>query len=114
MLDAIFRKEFPLSFLENVAQQSDSRFWQTKDAWCFEVDLPGVPKDGIEVSASGRHLRILGKRKRGCETYEYREQFILPEAIRTAEGITASSENGVLLVTVPKQASGNILQIPVN
>lgn len=112
MLETLFNRDFPFSVLTDT--RNGSHYWETKDAWYFEVDLPGVPKDKIEVRTSGRYLHITGTRKRGSETYEYRERFLLPETIRTADGITATNENGVLFVTVPKQTRGNVLQIPVN
>jgi HSP20 family molecular chaperone IbpA len=70
-------------------------------------------KDKIEIKASGVHLDVRGERKRKGQAFVYHEKFRLPDTLRSAEGITATTENGVLTVTIPKQASG-VLQIPVN
>jgi HSP20 family molecular chaperone IbpA len=114
MLETLFNRDFPFSVLTDTTRERSSHFWETKDAWCFEVDLPGVPKEHIEVRASGRYLHVTGTRKRREETYQYTERFLLPETIRSAEGITATTEHGVLLVTIPKKANTSVLQIPVN
>lgn len=91
----------------------DATTWETKEAWYIEVDMPGVPKDKIDLKLKGRSLEVRGERKRNGKTAYYEQTFSLPDFIRSAEGITATTDHGVLTIQVPKVAA-NIFQIPVN
>ncbi|KAL3346968.1 hypothetical protein AABB24_025411 [Solanum stoloniferum] len=88
---------------------------ETPQAHCFFVDLPGLSKEDVKVEVdNGRVLKISGKwraeeeeldvkwhrveRKRG----DFCRNFRLPQNIK-ADQLKASMENGVLIVTVPKQ-----------
>lgn len=92
----------------------DATTWETKDAWFIEVDMPGVPKEKIDLKVKGRNLEVRGERKRHDKTsYSFQQTFTLPDFVRSSESITATTENGVLTIQVPKLAA-NIFQIPVN
>jgi HSP20 family protein len=86
----------------------------TKDAWVIEMDMPGVKREQVEVNARGRILEIRGERQKGegCRT-SYRERFRLPDHLRSAEGVSAELNLGVLTVKVPKQ-NPDTLYIPVS
>jgi len=109
VLENLYR-DFPFSTLTDT---NATHIVETKDAWTIEMDMPGVSKEKIEVKASGVYLEVRGERKRRGQSVVYHEKFRLPDTLRSAEGITATTENGVLTVTIPKQVSG-FLQIPVN
>jgi len=78
------------------------------------VDLPGVEKKDIEVTAEDGVLTIRGERRdektvsrEGYTRVErmagrFLRRFTMPEDVQ-AEGITAKHRNGVLEVSIPKQ-----------
>lgn len=97
-----------------------SRMWaprmdvsETDSAYRIEVDLPGVSKDDLEISAGDHRLTIQGERK--AETKAEGESFLrverahgnfyrsipLPDAA-DLEKAEATFRNGTLRVHVPK------------
>ncbi len=88
---------------------------ETKDAFVFEADVPGVKESELEVTVSGNRLTIAGKREAKEETRtdtyyacersygEFSRSFALPEGA-DAGNIKAHTENGVLTVIVKKSA----------
>jgi len=84
---------------------------ETKDAYRLEAEMPGVGKEGLEVSLDGNELTILGRRSPSALTAEYlyreskptdyRRVFELDPAIDTAK-IGARMEQGVLILDLPK------------
>jgi HSP20 family protein len=87
---------------------------ETKDAYVFRADLPGVREDDLEISLTGSRLTISGHREQESreqgETYYATERsygafsraFTLPEGI-DGEAVNAELKNGVLHVTIPKK-----------
>jgi HSP20 family protein len=75
---------------------------------------PGVHKKDVEVEVSGRRVTISGERKereragvlrrRTRTTGRFSYDLVLPCEI-DEDAVTASLDNGVLTVTVPKAAS---------
>ncbi len=86
---------------------------ETKDAYKIKVDMPGIPKDQIEVQVTGNVLTLKGEKKpemeQKDETFFRRErvfgsflrEIALPQNV-DAEKIKATSINGVLTVELPK------------
>ncbi len=101
--DAMMNKAF--------ARQSSPRYELTNTAEKFEiaVDIPGVKPSDINVSLEndGQILTLSGKRERKQEGFEYSNQFSqsfsLDRAV-DAEKLTANLNNGVLIVSAPKDA----------
>ena len=124
----------PLGELESLMQRLGQRRWawpslwdgfdgvdftpaadlvETDTAWTVDVEVPGVPKKDIEVESHGRTIVISGERKekeragvlrqrrRVCGTFRY--EVTLPGGF-DAEAIEAALDEGVLTVTVPKEA----------
>ncbi|MCD7453154.1 hypothetical protein HAX54_019897 [Datura stramonium] len=87
---------------------------ETPEAHCFFADLPGLSKEDVKVEVdNGRVLKISGEWKAEEEAEmkwhrversrgSFCRKFRLPENIK-ADQVKASMENGVLIVTVPKQ-----------
>lgn len=87
---------------------------ETKDAWIFKADVPGVKEDDLDVSVTGNVLTISGRRE--CEerrdderwhSYEcsygsFTRSFTLPENA-DAEQVKADLHAGELKLTVPKR-----------
>jgi HSP20 family protein len=82
-------------------------------AYHIDVDLPGVKKDDIKIDVHDNILTIHGERNYKEEIKEedyykvetsfgkFQRQFTLPENVNV-ENISASSNDGVLDVVVPK------------
>ena len=82
-------------------------------AFHIEADLPGVKKEDISVDVSDGVLTISGERQHKDEIKKedyyklessygkFQRSFTLPEGTDT-ENITASCDNGVLEITIPK------------
>ena len=96
---------------------------ETKDAYVLEAELPGVTKDGLEVSVENGQLTIVGHRATAAphertvylesRGLDYRRTFELDPAINAA-GISAKLDQGVLTLTLPKAESVKPRKIAVN
>jgi HSP20 family protein len=88
---------------------------ETKDAWEFTVEIPGVDPAQVEVTADARVLKIRGQKditrtdsdaeQRWISTERisgsFERSFRLPAQVRE-DAIEARYAHGVLTVTVPK------------
>lgn len=84
---------------------------ETKDGYVLEAEMPGVNKDGLEISVENGELTIVGRRTTGetpgRELYresrasDYRRTFELDPSIDTAK-VTAKIDQGVLTLQLPK------------
>ena len=84
---------------------------ESKDQFVLEAEMPGVAKDGLEVSVEGRNLTLVGRRLtrsaevstlyREITARDFKRVFELDETIDTAR-ISARIEQGLLRVTLPK------------
>lgn len=85
--------------------------YETEDGYVLEAEMPGVPKDGIEVLLEGNTLTFAGKRVdsplggtalfREVRPADYRRVFELDPAIDTAR-ISAEMRQGILVLNLPK------------
>jgi HSP20 family protein len=85
--------------------------FETRDGYVLEAEMPGVGKNGLEITLQGNEITITGRRVAGAvngqaifrerETADYRRVFELDPAIDTGK-ISASMEQGVLTLTLPK------------
>lgn len=85
-------------------------------AYHVDADLPGVKKEDIKINVKGSLITLSGERKHKKELKEedyhrietsfgkFERTFTLPEGADT-ENITASSEDGVLEIVIPKLKS---------
>jgi len=105
-----FHRDFG-SFFGDVAATADAQSpnsvaWlqpvdvrEEENSFVVQVDLPGVEKKDIEITAEKGVLTIKSERsKRGT----FLRRFTLPDTAQS-EAITAKHTNGVLEVTIPKQ-----------
>lgn len=89
------------------------------------LDIPGIPKDGIDIEVKDNHLYISGERKYAGETtkdYVLRSErrygkfsrvFSLPQNINT-DLIEASFQDGVLDITLPKEEKSQTKKIKIS
>jgi len=98
---------------------------EEENRFVVQVDLPGVDSKNIEITAEKGVLTIKGERnksesKKTEACYErvervagtFLRRFTLPESAQP-EGITAKQANGVLEVSIPKQAPAQPKRIEV-
>jgi HSP20 family protein len=89
----------------------DVNIVETKDGYVLEAEMPGVSKEGLEITLEGNEITIVGHRKNEVVTgtplfreralADYRRVFELDPAIDTAR-IAAKMDQGVLSLTLPK------------
>ena len=97
---------------------------ETKSAYVFKADLPGVKEGDLDVSVTGNRITVSGKREEEEKTederyyaYERRfgtfsRSFTLPEGV-DLDAINAELKNGELMLHVPKKAEHQPKRIPL-
>jgi len=85
--------------------------YETKDGYVLEAEMPGVGKDGLEITLDNNEIVLTGRRTSEIATgqpvlrerrlADYRRVFELDPAIDTAK-VEAKLEQGVLTLTLPK------------
>jgi len=98
---------------------------ETKDAYVFKADLPGIKKEDLDITFSNYRLQINGKREFTQETkdeivYAYERQFgafartfTLPETA-DLDNVKTDFIDGVLTLIVPKKATAVAKKIPIS
>jgi HSP20 family protein len=89
---------------------------ETKDAFVFKADLPGIKEADVEITITGNRLTVAGKRETEKEEKEdtyyayersygsFTRTFTLPDQVDTAH-IKAELKSGELMIAVPKTAA---------
>jgi HSP20 family protein len=85
--------------------------FETKEGYVLEAEMPGVSKEGLEITLEGNELTIVGHRNnestngealfRERRLSDYRRVFELDPAIESGR-ISAKMDQGVLTLTLPK------------
>lgn len=87
---------------------------ETKDAYVFKADLPGIREEDLDISLTGNRLTVSGKREEESRdendryyAYErsygsFSRSFTLPEGVDVTHA-QAHLSNGVLTVTLAKK-----------
>ena len=85
--------------------------FQKKDSYILEAEMPGVSKDGLEVTLKGNEITIIGHRQsenlkaepiyRESRPVDYRRVFELDPAIDSKK-ISAKMEQGILTLVLPR------------
>lgn len=121
-----FREMAPFPALEERGLAFNAAFdvKETKDAYLFKADLPGIKDKDLEVTMTGNRLNVSGKREEEKEeksdryyTYErnygsFSRSFTLPDGA-DVDKLRASLDQGVLTITVPKTPEVQPKKIPV-
>jgi HSP20 family protein len=84
---------------------------ENADGYQLQIEMPGVNKEGLEISVENNELTILGRRSlpavdgaaihRESRPHNYRRAFELDPSIDMAH-ISAKIDQGVVTVTLPK------------
>ncbi|MFB6248658.1 MAG: Hsp20/alpha crystallin family protein [Salinibacter sp.] len=97
---------------------------ESEDAYRIHLDLPGMSKDDLKINYQDNQLTVSGERPsdRSDENEEYvrversfgpfYRSFTLPRTVH-AENISATYENGVLTIRVPKTEEVKPRQIEI-
>lgn len=121
-----FREMAPF-FEERALATFDPNFEvkETKEAYVFHADVPGVLEKDLEVSLTGNRLTIAGKRDSTHEdktdtyyAYErsygnFTRSFTLPAGVE-ADKLRADLKDGVLTVMLPKKPEAQTKKIAVS
>ena len=85
--------------------------FETKDEYVLEAEMPGVSKQGLEITLEGNVLTLVGRRSdplpageavyRESRPVDYRRVFELDPAV-DGDKISAKVEEGVLTLSLPK------------
>lgn len=130
-IDRVFDRFFP-SRDRDEEGPSQEAVWrprmdliETDDSYRIHLDMPGMNRDELTISYQDNELVISGERAndRLSEDEEYvrversfghfRRAFTLPRTV-DEEKISATYENGVLTITVPKTEKVKPRQIEIN
>ena len=84
---------------------------ETEDGYTLELEMPGVSKDGLEISVENNELSIVGRRSnsavegtlihRESRPHNYRRSFEIDPSINSGK-IAARISQGVVTLTLPK------------
>ena len=118
-LDTVFGQAVERSFAPTFEVK------ETKDAYVFRADLPGVKDADLEISLTGNRLSISGRREQerheqGDTFYaseraygSFTRSFTLPEGI-DGDNVSADLKNGVLTLSVPKKPEVQPRKVTIN
>jgi HSP20 family protein len=97
---------------------------ETKNAYVFHADLPGIKESDLDISIQNNRLMITGKREHEQQeederyyAYErcfgsFSRSFVMPEGAEL-DKIEAHLRDGVLNVTIPKKAETLPKKVPI-
>ena len=90
--------------------------YEDKDNTYVRAELPGVSKDDINVEMVEDYLTVTAARKQktdeGEESLSFSRSVAIPEHVQTGK-VSASYENGILTVTLPKREEAKPKRINV-
>ena len=96
---------------------------ETKEAYFIHAEMPGVGKEGLEITVEGTSLMLIGRRGEQSSTgvvlhrestpVDFRRAFELDPAIDTAK-IRARVEQGVVTIELPKAERVKPRQIKIS
>lgn len=108
----LFTKEFERDYFDNpelgINLDEGINYLETDEAYLATVDIPGVNPADLSIELIENKIIITGERKKlsnknNNETKKYNFSLNIPKSI-SEDSINAHYENGVLSLTLPKQA----------
>lgn len=88
-------------------------FVEEQERWVFTADAPGVKKEAVSITVEGGSLTVRAQRDTSApgrllhgerREWMFQRTWSLPDGV-DAEQITASLEDGVLTLAIPKPAA---------
>lgn len=86
---------------------------EDKDNLQISAELPGVERADINIELLDDTLSLTATRKQGEQSVSFERSFNLPYAVQ-ADKVTASHENGILRLTLPKAEAAKPRKIAIN
>ena len=96
---------------------------ETKESYILQAEMPGVNKEGLQITLEGNELTIVGHRNDETEPGEalvrerrpadYRRVFELDPVIDTSK-VSARMDQGILTLTLPKSEQAKPRKIKVD
>ena len=107
------------------AHRPDTNIYHTPDAYIFEIELPGVTNEGIDLEMTEKNILVLKARNSYAHDSDKK---VLVSQVRTRnfyrafelgdqvdrDSIEARLDSGVLTITVAKQEKAKPRRIPVS
>jgi len=100
----------------------DVNILETKDDYVLEAEMPGVTRDGLDITLENNVLTFVGRRTesapkaaalyRESRDADYRRSFELDPVIET-DKISARMDDGILTLRLPKAAQSKPRRIAV-
>lgn len=125
MVDRVFSDAFapffaPLFERSSFAMQPRSEIRETNQAYVLSADIPGIPKDKVQIDLDGDVLSISAsaddRESREGETrrsfHSFQQRFTLPSNV-DVEHIEAHCQDGLLEVMIPKKTPSAAKKIEV-
>lgn len=98
---------------EKLVYSPRTDIYETDDAVVVVADLPGVSKDGLDVTVENNRLRLYGTVDDDSpRTGNFERSFVLSDRV-DGQGIDAAFKNGVVKLTLPKVQEAKARKIPV-
>jgi len=94
---------------------------ESEDHYLITLEMPGIPRDQINIECVGNQISISGERKREhdhgkaySERYygNFHRRFTLPDGVNSGK-IDANYQDGILRIYVPKAESAKPRQIKI-
>ena len=93
---------------------------EQNDAYLIALDLPGIDRDKLDISIDDNRLTIKGERiirdstqqRRECPTGRFVRTFSVPASVEQ-KNIRANYKDGVLEVSLPKQAEPKARRVQI-
>ncbi len=89
------------------------RVHEDKDNLLVSAELPGVARADIKIELLDDTISLSATRKEGEQTLLFERSFSLPYAVQ-ADKVTATHENGILRLTLPKAEAVKPRQIAIS
>ena len=86
---------------------------EDQDNLQVSAELPGVNRGDINIELLDDTLSLTASRKQGEQTVSFERSFNLPYAVQ-ADKVTATHENGILRLTLPRAEAVKPRQITIN
>ena len=110
-MNAVAEKENRAAVAERPFCSPEVNIYETPEGYVLEAEMPGVSKEGLEITVEGNTLSFVGRRPeneingtvlyRESRPENYRRVFELDPAIDTNK-ISAEMRQGVLVLKLPK------------
>jgi HSP20 family protein len=110
--------------MANVSPNYPVDLYETDEQVVFEMAVPGVKVEDLDISVEGRQLFVRGKLPsaedenrrywvKNIPTGEFTRTVTLPNGVNT-ENVEANVQHGILRVVLPKVAEAKVKKIAIN